>query len=290
MSTLFPSLTYSPEDKTSGLYQPINKPLFHVEADNIDWIIFKIKNLDNLSNEEIRDLILYNHAMILKYDIFFMNQESRSLAQKLFTDKRFLNIFIGLATNMNLTYHEIVCLNKLAYDYYQLNNNDQEIADLLFQLSSIINNGRKIICLSGILGMNSARILAMIRYSSFKEDKVVKRVNLFLMNYQGELSIQDIVNIYCYLFERVSNLIIYTMLECKPDNLSEESNKRFDQISIAILEILNSMTTTDISTIMKDYEYKLKSENIQRVRFSIKTAMGYPRIINAIKTYGISVI
>ena len=124
----------------------------------------------------------------------------------------------------------------------------------------------------------------MIRNSTFKEEKAVHRVNTYIIKCGVELSVQNIVNIYCFLFERFTNTFIYTMIEAKPNNLSEIENKNFDNISIAILEILNSLNSIDIRKVISDYAYTLKLVKVDTVvRFPIKVMRRYDRIIKIIK-------
>lgn len=255
---------------------------FHTVEYTLSTIVDKISNIDNLNEAEIKNIILRQHSMILNYDLFLKSDESRLHAQKLFTNKRFLVIFNQVIGLLQLTREEIICINKLAYDYYITKNKDAEISDLLFQISYQINNVL-VIRLSGILGMNGARVLSMIANSSFKDEKNVHRVNTFLVKCNLELSIQDIVDIYCILFERFMYPFIYSMLEIKTDNMTEDQLKRFDMISIALLLILDSMVSEDIKKILYNYSYILKLINTTNVRFSLKSAKAYTRILKVIE-------
>jgi hypothetical protein len=125
----------------------------------------------------------------------------------------------------------------------------------------------------------------MIRNSSFKEEKVVHRINSFLVKYNKvELSLQQIVDIYCHLFNRVTTLFVQTMLESKPANLLQYEESNFDKISIAMLEIINSMPSTQIKMVIQSYAYTITmlTENTV-LRFSIKSAVRYDRIIRVLK-------
>ena len=140
-----------------------------------------------------------------------------------------------------------------------------------------------VIRLSGKLGINGARVLSMIANSSFKEEKNVHRINTFLVKY-AELSVQDIVDIYCILFERFTYPFIFSMLESKPSGLSKSQLICFDNISLALLSILDSMTSEDIKRVLYDYAFTLKLiRNDFSVRFSLKSAKAYTRIQEVIK-------
>lgn len=280
------------ESLNKGIKEEVHDPLnnlqqgslFHSIEYEITGILNKIKNIDTLNDKEIRDIILRQHNMILNYDLFLMSEETRSAALFLFTNKTFLESFIQVIRFLDLDRHEIICLNKIAYDYYILDNKDQIIADLLYRLTTEVN-GREVTVLSGVLGIHGAQILSMIRNSSFKEEKCIHRVNTYLIKCAQDLTVTQIVSIYCYLFERFTNVFIYTMFETKPSGLSDIQYRKFDRISIAILDMLNSLPSSDIKRVLLDYAFVLnmmKGRTIE-VRFAIKSATSYKRIIDCIK-------
>lgn len=281
---LFPSLKKSLESsELSRVNSPeLITPIFRSVEYQISTIVEKITNINTLNEEEIKSIIVRQHQTILNYDLFLASDESRGYVQKLFTNKRFLQIFLQVIGFLQLPYDEIVCINKLAYDYYIIPDKDPEISDLLLQISYQINN-ILVIRLSGKLGMNGARVLSMIANSSFKEEKNIHRINTFLVKY-GELSVQDIIDIYCILFERFTYPFIFSMLESKPSGLSKSQLICFDNISLALLSILDSMTSEDIKRVLYDYAFTLKLiRNDFSVRFSLKSAKAYTRIQEVIK-------
>lgn len=280
---LFPSLAELIKNKKDEeLYEP-RAPIFRSVEYQLSTIVEKISNIDNLNEEEIKNIIVRQHQMILNYDLFLASEKSRGYAQKLFTNKRFLQIFLQIVGFLQLPKDEVICINKLAYDYYITSNKDSEISDLLLQISYQINNVL-VIRLSGKLGMNGARVLSMIANSSFKDEKNVHRINTFLVRYNYELSVQDIIDIYCILFERFTHLFVYSMLESKQPNMTEVQLRHFDNISLALLAILDSMTSADIKKILYDYAFILKLMRTNfSVRFSLKSAKSYKRIQEIIK-------
>ena len=240
-------------------------------------------NINNLDEEEIKKIIIRQHNMILNYDLFLMSPDTRTQAQVLFTNKKFLKCFLEVIRLLNISQHEKICINKLAYDYYIIPNNNPEISNLLYQLTTEVN-GKEVIALSSIIGMNESRILAMIKNSTFKEEKAVHRVNTYIIKCNFDLSVKDIIIIYHHLFERFTNLFIYSMMEAKPNNLSPIENKKFDNTSIALLEMLNSLPEMDIRKVINDYAFTLKMVKTDTVvRFAIKSAVRFTRIISVIK-------
>lgn len=278
---LFGSLEVE-DKKTTELDQVIKGSLFHSIEYELSAIVDKIKNINTLNEIEMKNIIIRQHKMILNYDLFLESDDTRRQALILFTNKNFISCFLNVIRLLDLDNHEIVCINKLAYDYYRLPNNDREIADMLYRLTTEVN-GKQVIVLSGVIGINSAQILSMIRNSTFKDEKAVHRVNTYLIKSVQDLSVQQIISIICYLFDRFTVPFIYTMMEAKPSNLTPNQNKKFDNISIAILELLNSLPSTDIKKVLMDYAYTLTLvKNNTVVRFSIKSAISYSRIINVI--------
>lgn len=284
--SLFPSIENSLESqKLSRENISIPKaPVFHSIEWEIGTIVEKIKDINILNENEIKNIIIRQHNTILNYDLFLASSESRQYAKELFTNKKFLRIFSSVVGFLTLSEHEVTCANKLAYDYYTAPiEKDKEVMDLLLQISNQINN-ILVIRLSAIVGINGARLLAIISNSSLKLEKNVHRVNTFIVKADLALSIQDIINIYGILFPSFTYPFIYTMLECKPDTLTKDQANRFDGISRAILMLLDSMTSADIKSILYNYAFTLKLVKPGSVvRFSIKSAKSYTRILRIIE-------
>jgi hypothetical protein len=282
MSNLFPSLSIE-DNKSNELDKIKTGPLFHSIEYELSSIVNKITNIDKLDDKEIRDIITRQHKMILDYDLFLKSQETRKQAQILFTNKRFLLNFSNVIKTLNLDRHEIICINKLAYDYYISDNNDQEISDLLYLLTNEVNE-KEVMVLSGIIGLNNARILSMIHNSSFNIEDIVHRVNNFIVKCNQDINSDCIVKIFCLFYDRFTYPFIYTMMECKPSNLTAEQNRQFDRISMAILQITNSLTTQDMKKMLCDYAFILNTVKPNTtVRFALKTASAYTRILTTIE-------
>lgn len=285
MEKLFPSLSKAREDSSSlaQLDNIIVGNFFNSIEYEISGIIQKIQDIDNIDIAEIRHIITNQHSMILNYDLFLMDADTRHQAQKLFTNKRFLQCFLEVIGTIELSSHEKICINKIAYDYYTFMEKDEEVSDLLFQITTWVNN-LDVLVLSGIIGMNGAKILAMIRHSSFKEDKCVHRVNTFIIRCGINLSVQNIIDIYCRLFDHFTPLFVNSMLETKPTGFTQDQSNRFDAISLALLIILDSMDSINIKKVLTEYAFYLNMIlSKSSVRFSLHTAANYPRILHIVK-------
>lgn len=267
-------------NEESGVKSPDSKmnkvketSLFHTIEYEFDTIVSKIRNIDNIDDNHIKDIIKRQHSFILNYDLFLMDSETRKEAQILFSNKRFLTNLLDIIGLLDISYHEKICLNKLAYDYYQNEINDPEVSNLLFQLTTAVN-GKDVVVLSGILGMAGAKILAMIRNSSFKEEKCIHRVNTYIVKCGVNLPTQSIINIYCFLFDRFSTLFNYTMLESAPpeSSLTPYELDNYNGISLAIIAILDSMTSNDILAVIRNYAYMITNVSVNIVpRFRLET-------------------
>ena len=263
------------------LSKPIEGSIFCTVEYKIDTIVERLETINDLSDKQIKDIILRQYHMIFNYDLFLKSPKERACAQKLFSNKRFLKVLLEVIGLLQLNREQVVCINKLTYDYYILKDKDPEVSTLLLQISFQVNNQLSI-RLSSILGINNAKILSMVANSSFQEKKNIHRVNIFLVKCNMDLSIQNMIDIFCILFEKFTYPFIYTMLETKTI-LSVDQTKRFDHISVAILEILNSMISQDIEYILRNYGYILKLNAIKQLRFSLKSAIGYTRIQEIIR-------
>ena len=277
-------------NEESGVKSPDSKMnkvketnLFHTIEYEFDTIVSTLRNIDNIDDNHIKDIIKRQHSLILNYDLFLMDSETRKEAQTLFSNKRFLSNLLDIIGLLDISYHEKICLNKLAYDYYQNDIKDQEVSNLLFQLTTAVN-GKDVVVLSGILGMSGAKTFAMIRNSIFKEEKCIHRVNTYIIKCGMNLSTQSIINIYCFLFDRFSTLFNYTMLESAPSELSLTPNElnNYNNISLAIIAILDSMTSNDILTVVRNYAYMITNVSVNVVpRFRLDTIQN-PRIKEAV--------
>jgi hypothetical protein len=269
--------------KESDLDKPVKGSLFHTIEYELSGIVDKITNINKFDEKEIKDIIIRQHKMILNYDNFLVSEESRSRALTLFTDKNFLRCFLDVIRILKISEHEKICINKVAYDYWCLPLKDQEVSDLLFRLTTEVN-GKEVVILSAILGLSDAQILSMLRNSSFDEAKVISRVNNFIIKLPYELTMKNLADIYCNLFSRVTTLFVQSMLETKNPSYTIFESKRFDEISIVLLEIINSMPSLEIKKVLESYAYTLNKINGKvTVRFALKSVTRYDRILRVLK-------
>lgn len=267
--------------------EPINENkstgLFISKENKFGILVNTIKNINSKSDDEIKYFIYQEHLNILNYDLFMLHQDTRKVAQELFKNVRFLKLFLSVIGFVNLNRHEIICLNKLAYDYYLLDdeNKNDEVRDLLLTISYEINK-KQVIQLSAILGINRARLVALIGNSSFKEEKSIKRVCNYLTKGinldEIELTLQFVVDIILiFVNVHFTNIFISIMTD---NTIVENENERkiYNLISDAIINILESMTSEDIFKVLYDYYNYLKLVNTPNRRFRMKDVQCSARI------------
>jgi len=240
----------------------------------------KLDNLDKLSDKEIYVFLktYYNELLSLVFEK--KNQKYISY----FKDSRFLSIFIQVINSLReISYTNRVQCNKIAYDYYILEDGDEYQKQLLLSLSKTVN--RDVIpSLIGIgLKEDLASYLALARFSSQNESTNVRRINFIIISSSIKLMTEQmIVWIYEKLFDHVTELFQTIMLDTYDENscYSEEMQEIHSIISLAILDILNSMPTNDIRSILLSYATSYTTLHTgEKTRFSMQSLSNdYKRI------------
>ena len=258
---------------------------------NIDSIINKLKSCDNIN--EIKDIINCQHNIIFTYDN--LNNGNREGIQELFTSMNFLEVMDNISGTLvnNLIESEIIFINKIIYDYFeytkQFNDSNEIILikDKLLSISYTINSAR-ISSLIPIIGVNKARLLSILSYSSYKMEKIVHRINNFIIN--TELDKKSISAIYYIIYgppiignnmfdENINNKFVdmfcYSMFEyCDSDD--PEIVEVFNRISSILMDKLIDISVPFdnpvIYRVLVNYSNMISMMNIDRskLRFSIK--------------------
>lgn len=251
---------------------------------NIDTLIKKIKNIDELSDQELTKIVKESYALILEN--IFASKDS-SLAIKLFTNARFITIMTQSLYSIRLTKLQRIYCNRISYDYIAPSSlkKDDNIKNLLINLSKVVNRD----VIPGLLSLNLneelSSYLAMARFSSEKENINVRRVNFIITQQPCSLMTeQKIINIYEKLFDHIIPLFEGTMFE-NLDFVDDNSNEVYATISLAILDILNEMPMDMIIKVLKSYtQTKLLLHPDEKTRFNLRSIsqQDYKRILDAI--------
>lgn len=248
----------------------------------------KIKNIDIMSDKELFDLINSSYTSLLD-ELVKGNDPSYV---DIFTNQKFLTVFIRVMSNVTLNDEYRLYCNKLAYDYIALKKEgkDENVKNLLLLLSKVVNKD----LLPALLGLGIpdkvASYLILCRYSSRKEIVNVKRLN-FMMVGSGLVELfteQTIVYIYEKLFKSFTLLFEGTMFDVDTIGFSENMDEIYSTISLAVLDLLENMTTDNIRKVLISYEGDYKAlystPGVKTIRFSMYSVnkTDYPRINNVL--------
>lgn len=202
----------------------------------------------------------------------------------IFNNNNFINGFIRAIGSIPIDHTVRLACNKLTYDYFTSENAVSEIKQKYLHISRVVNRQEINKLMSLGIDENTACNLALCRYSSNNEPTNVKRLNFALYHRDANIMTEQmIVWIYEKLFDRISPLFYGIMFEVYSPQEEQDFGENFIEIygtvSLACLDILNNMTSENITTVInsyvKDWEYNGKP----RVRFSLRSLSGdYSRI------------
>lgn len=194
----------------------------------------------------------------------------------LFSDTNFINGFIRAVNSIPISYKIRLACNKLTYDYFTSDNAIYEIKQKYLHISKVVNRieiNRLI-----VLGIDevTASNLVLCRYSSTNERTNVKRLNFTLYHKDPNvMTEQIIVWIYENLFDMMSQLFYGIMFETYTPQQEEDFGDNFMEIygtvGIAILDILNNMTSQNIKRVLLGYIEEWEFRNHPPVRFSLRS-------------------
>ena len=286
------------------LFTPIERdktvfiPDFPNETTTLKDVALDLKKIDSISDIELIKLIKNDYRIFLD-ERYLLNYEYRQIIIDIFSNKRFLRSLIDVLSYELLTEAQIICCNKVTWDYMSQNSNrDQEISDLLLTLSDVINRHVVKMITAYIPIVSIAQLITLARYSSFKEEKNINRVNRVIVKYAKGISIQQIVNVYGIIFRNTRISIVFSsiMLDTDTKGFTSEELERYSAISVAILEILEQgMSSKDIATILRVYASQFDTiDGSKQYRFSMysNSQTDYPRIyavLDQLSAQGVSI-
>ena len=128
-------------------------------------------------------------------------------------------------------------------------------------------------------------MMALCRYSSFKEKKNIERVNYVIIKTAG-ITEQNIIDIYALFFKtEVSKLFETIMLDVWTNFNNEDEVENYGLISLSIMDILESMPSQNIQYVLTSYSGTLTLQRIKSVRFSMysNSKSDYPRVYSVIE-------
>ena len=269
--------------QVSGAIPPIF--IDGVFKSNIDKVPFmteqQLTELIKSSFDEIISDILYENCI---YNGFFKDDKFVGAFFRVVSTLGSLNGFKNTAGMIK------TACNKLAYDYFTFDGNDGKLRPIYMAIVKVVD--QKDIMNLMALGLDelTACNLAFCRYGSFKEQVNVKRLNFSICFRDAELMTEQmIVWIYEKLFDNITDLFIGTMLEVyNPEEFEDFGNnfmEVYGAIGLAVLTILNNMTSTNIYRVLKTYESTWRNEHkCSPTRFSLRTLSNdYSRIVKVVE-------
>lgn len=217
-------------------------------------LIDQLKNVNAMNDDQIKNMIMKNYAIMLNYDHFLCDIINKEYCMDLFTNERFLICFLSVLNFLNLDNNQIICFNKIVLAIMKDNPNCKYL-DLLKQIASQLDKNR-ILQLSAILGIEKSKELTIIGNSSFMFYRRAIKIHNYLMNLNIDLSVQNIVDIFLLFFKSSYSQIFTALMNL---NLIDPNKyKMYDNITIALFEIINSMSIYDMYKVFYDYLYSQK--------------------------------
>ena len=264
-----------PEPKTSVRFSTIEY--------NYDTILENIQN-GTYSDSKIQRLIINNYEIYLNYDNF-NNPSTRKIFQALWTNARFLRNFdIVISTNLrqNTEGQKIlaiikskykVTINRITYDYYSANNSiiekDSEVCGLLLKICETVDY-EYIKPLTNIVDPTTARFMALSNFSSNDVETCIHRLNDLIIKTGFDFSINNIVDIYSRFYSNNFSLLWNYTMTSVYDNLKPNEQHNSDRINLALVNILNNMTSDDIYKILYQYSCYVTMMQKGTIRFSVR--------------------
>lgn len=268
---------------------PDPKPTENVSFDQfrIDMFYYQVNNLDKMNERDRHNFIKSNIDFIANQVIDGTCKYTKKLV-----DPVFLNTCLEVLRTMPITFIRRLFINKLAYSYQFYKRATISTQKLLIDVTRIVNHPYIINLQSTGLSEEQSATLALSRFSSHDEIVNVNRLNYSMyMIGHNVMNEQQIIYVYEKLFDQMRYLFIGTMVETKdsmvpPDGRDEEDfYETFSAVSLAILTMVNNMTSSDIERLMKIFLDHWNAMYKPKTRFSLRALSGdYGRLRTIVET------
>lgn len=239
-------------------------------------------DLEQMQEQDIYNILRSNYSYILSS---LMNlQECRYIT--LFMNNKFLQALNQVLVQCpTIDYTDICHLNKLIYDYSVLEDRVDYTLTIFMAIARTINKHTITKLVSLGLSEQIALEFAVCRFSNSDDVVCTRRLNnKMLQQSQNLLTEQMIVDVYITLYERMTSCIVGTMYDVYDqhalDCISEDAGVIYSTQGLAVLDLLESMTSEDIRKVLLVYA---NSYNINpmytRTRFDLMACPDYPRLL-----------
>ena len=269
------SIQSSPAKKTVEIdLNQFNKNAFRNAMNSIDTM-----------DDHTLTLLIKNNLDTISKDII---SGSTEFANLFMSNMKFISCFIRAVSSIPIDYTTKLACNKITYDYFTSDFAINEIKQMYLNMSKIVNSDMiaKLIAIG--LDETTACNLALCRYSSGNEKTNVKRLNFAIYPRDPSMMTeQTIVWIYEKMFSRISDLFLATMFEVysaqELSDFGDNFAENYGTVGLAILTILNNMTTENIRKVLIGYNSEWIYYGKPYTRFSLRSlSADYSRITRVV--------
>jgi len=279
--------------------QPVQEPSITLKVSNADTIIADFLFIINKPTEDKHDdLCSYISKNIYNLlDYATVAGEKRSL--DILINPDFLNVLSTMVTTnvidlVNDTYR--LKMNRIYYDYNKAKDHNVFIMSKLYEIACHINKPSIQVLMGFGLNIEQACYIVCARYSTATDIKInFKRVIRAIQTMPSHIMTeQTIVNIFSKICTSpVTDLFIAVMKDSFVDFYSQDEKYVYSTVSLAILDVVESMPMADIQKVLTSYA-KAVPNFPTNPRFMLKSiSVGdYPRInkmIDILEAQGIRI-
>lgn len=247
----------------------------------------KMMDVKNMSNEELFDFVKRNYVEIIR--MIFSGKENEQKYLSLFLDNRFLTNLVTVLSNAQQIPLDIktnAC--KIAFDYMSSTKmqKDEMTFSLIKQIAEIVNRDT-LFDLLRTVPRDLALYLTVAKYSTNSESINIQRMNFIIAQTGSTIfNEQKIIDVFIHFGKysgmRMTNLLESHMFSVDPTNMTEDMEEMYSVISLAILDMMNHMSSQEIRQVLMNYsnDFMMKYNSDYRVvRFSLRNLSGdYDRI------------
>ena len=247
----------------------------------------KMMDVKNMSNEELFDFVKRNYVEIIR--MIFSGKENEQKYLSLFLDNRFLTNLVTVLSNTQQIPLDIkmnAC--KIAFDYMSSTKmqKDEMTFSLIKQIAEIVNRDT-LFDLLRTVPRDLALYLTVAKYSTNSESINIQRMNFIIAQTGSSVfNEQKIIDVFIHFGKysgmRMTNLLESHMFSVDPTNMTEDMEEMYSVISLAILDMMNHMSSQEIRQVLMNYsnDFMMKYNSDYRVvRFSLRNLSGdYDRI------------
>lgn len=242
-----------------------------------------LMDTNSLTDGQLYEFIKKNYESIL--DVTFYN-DTYIVA---FLDPRFLKTMISVISTVPYKYNIKKDVSKIVFDYMSLPPQDRNsnIFTLMQEFGKVgLRDSLPMLIGIGVPEYYAIYLTAAMNSTSTPRVNI-QRVNFIMANAEeGIFDEQKIVNVYSHFGSygglTMSNLLSAHMFLAEQKNASEQVYEAYSLISLAVLDMLNAMTSVEIEQVLKSYssDFAMKYQSdVGIIRFSLQAlSMDYSRI------------